>query len=245
MKPPWISKAWPFASVFGVSLAVLVLAACAGGPRPSANPVDNATRLSPTPATTVLLENTQTVRTRSDSDAPAPEAPSDITITVDYAYYHIAGSSAEELRAQMSEFGPTNDSGERHDARTNWSVRWSYPFSREDGGCTPGPIKVTVDTTFVLPQWDVPSNAAEELVDRWNTYMATLQLHENGHKEIAIEAGREILLSMDALPPYTSCGALEQAADALGERILDRFREEEFNYDKTTDHGATQGARFP
>ena len=78
-----------------------------------------------------------------------------------------------------------------------------------------------------------------------NGYIAVLQVHENAHKEIAIDAGYEILQTINALPAYSSCNKLEQAADTAGESILEQYRRQESIYDQKTDHGATQGVRFP
>ena len=75
--------------------------------------------------------------------------------------------------------------------------------------------------------------------------MTALQTHEDGHKEIGIQAGHDILRTLEGLPSYPTCDELEEAADAAGEGVLDRYREQEIIYDQTTRHGATQGARFP
>jgi len=50
---------------------------------------------------------------------------------------------------------------------------------------------------------------------------------------------------MRRIPAYPSCEELKQGADAAAERVLSDYRQREAIYDQTTNHGATQGARFP
>jgi predicted secreted Zn-dependent protease len=166
-------------------------------------------------------------------------------ILMNYTSYEIVGATADDLRRQMDQLGPVDALGNRHDAYTEWYVDWSYPNSLENDHCSTGPISVTVAITATFPHWETPPDASPELVDRWTTYTRALKTHEAGHQQIAIEAGREIRQTLKGLPAYLSCSELEQAADAAGQNILDQFREKEKTYDQTTNHGATQGARFP
>ena len=164
---------------------------------------------------------------------------------VDHVYYQITGSTADELRTQMDQLGYTDEFGHRWDAYTEWHVNWSYPYSATSNNCTSGLVQVQTQITFIFPQWNAPESASQDLIDRWDTYMAALQEHEDGHKKIAIEAGYEILQAINALPAYPSCSELEQAADAVGEIILEQYRQQQATYDQNTEHGRTQGARFP
>ncbi len=178
---------------------------------------------SPSPAST---------RTR----APIP----DVAVSTRSNTYEISGSTGDDLRAQMDALGPSG-----FDAYTSWLIRWTYADVATDAGCAAGPVKVSVLIVYTFPEWDAPPDASTGLVEKWNAYLAALHLHEDGHRDIAIEAGGEILKVLSMLPAYPSCEALRQSADAAGESVLDRYRQQEAQYDRTTDHGATQGARFP
>jgi predicted secreted Zn-dependent protease len=146
-------------------------------------------------------------------------------VSIDYVYYKIRGATANELRAQMDQLGPVDRFGHRHDMDTQWEVNWNYPFT--------------------FPTWEPPPGASAELVDQWNSYLKLGQIHEDGHKEVALEASREILQAFQATPAQSSCDLLEQEVDQKGQALLEQFRQKEIAYDETTDHGATQGARFP
>jgi predicted secreted Zn-dependent protease len=166
-------------------------------------------------------------------------------VSIDYVYYKIKGATANELRTQMDQLGPVDIFGHRHDMYTKWDAYWSYPYSQEEGGCTTGPIEVRTTITFTFPTWEPPPDTSAELVDQWNGYLKLGQLHEDGHKEIALEAGREILRALQAVTAHASCDLLEQEVDQKGQELLEQFRQKEVTYDQRTDHGATQGVRFP
>lgn len=170
---------------------------------------------------------------------------SQVLTSIEYIYHPIAGSTGNELRAQMDQLGRTDESGHHWDAYTEWYVNWSYPYSTLNNNCTTGPIKVQVEITFTFPQWSAPENATQDLIDKWNAYLNALQLHEDGHRQIATQAGYEILRAINALPAYPSCAELEQAADTTGEDILEQYRQQEAIYDQNTEHGVTQGVHFP
>lgn len=166
-------------------------------------------------------------------------------VSVDYFYYEISGNTASKLRAQMTQYGPSDERGIQHNGYTNWYVDCYYPNSIIDGRCATGPIAVTVTITHTFPKWDIPPGASKALVTKWNAYIDALNTHEAGHRQIAIDAGFEIAQALSKLPVYTSCDQLEQIADAIGQKILEEARQKEITYDQTTKHGMLQGARFP
>jgi predicted secreted Zn-dependent protease len=162
-----------------------------------------------------------------------------------YVYYNIGGATANELRHQMDQFGPSDEFGARHDAYTAWYVEWHYPNLVTNDKCTIGSVTVTVSITQTLPKWETPPEAPPGLIKQWDTYIEALQRHENGHREIGIAAGEKILRALSDLPSYPTCGELEQIADREGQGILDEYRRKEIDYDRTTNHGELQDARFP
>jgi len=177
------------------------------------------------------------------TDASTPEAK--VQVSVNYVYYRIEGSTVDELRAQMDAQGRTDEFGHHWDAYTDWYVSWSYPYSIEDEKCGTGPVEARVAITFTFPVWDGPEGTPLQVVEKWNDYLVSLEVHEDGHKEIAVAAAYEVVEALEALPVYSSCSELEQAADSVAQIVLQRYRQQELIYDKTTSHGATQGVSFP
>jgi predicted secreted Zn-dependent protease len=156
-------------------------------------------------------------------------------------YYDVAGASADELRAQLD----LQSEIEQGDAYTDWQIQWRYDYARSAGGCGLASLTVSLDVTLTFPRWTPPEGVSPGLQEQWLAYLAALEVHEQGHEKLAAQAADEIAAALSSLPLYPSCAELERAADEAGERILEGYRQLELEYDRETEHGATQGARFP
>lgn len=167
------------------------------------------------------------------------------SITVDYRYYAVGGSTPQALRSQLNQLSPVVEDGQRFDGKTYWYVRWFYNYANKGNRCRITQAKSSVEVVFTLPQWQQPTNAPRSLADKWQRYMSALQLHEDGHKDHGIAAAQEVLAVMKNLPDYSSCSELETAANAAGKSVIQRYNQKDIEYDRVTQHGATQGAVFP
>lgn len=173
--------------------------------------------------------------------------PDLIVATPTVAPYKIQGKTAAELRSQMSQLGPMNqDEGKRFDASTKWDLDAQLTFGGKKGvSCQFKTISVTVKTTFILPDWTPPVGTPQPLIDRWKKHLAALQTHENGHKQLGIDAGNDFLSQLKAIPSAASCDALQKTAAQKRDAVKAAFKQKHKDYDTTTNHGATQGAVFP
>ena len=178
--------------------------------------------------------------TLREASAAAPR----VRLSVDSVQYRVLGASANALRDQVRQLGPVDRFG-RWAASTRWDLKWSYPYDRVDGGCRPGPVSVELVVTYTLPRWDVAADAPAELVERWDRYVAALTRHEDGHRDIAVDAANAIVGAIEALPAHATCRRLERAADTAARDLVERYRGLQIAYDHSTGHGTTQGAVFP
>jgi predicted secreted Zn-dependent protease len=96
---------------------------------------------------------------------------------------------------------------------------------------------VSYDITVTFPRWAPPADATPELVAKWNGYLYALGLHEIGHVNNVISHSPEMV----AVIKGGTCLSAEDAAQA----VLRQMRQFDSQYDYNTDHGRTQGARFP
>src|SRR5579883_3452813 len=157
------------------------------------------------------------------------------------SFYKIQGKTAAELRAPMNQ-----DGGKRFDAATLWDLDAQFTFGGKKGkSCQFKTIKVTVKTTFTLPEWTPPDGTPQALVDRWKKHLATLQTHEDGHKQLGVDAGNDFLTQLKAIPTAASCDALQKTAAQTRDAVKASFKQKHKAYDAATKHGATQGAVFP
>ncbi len=167
-------------------------------------------------------------------------------IKIAYRYYPIAGTTATELRSQLNQLGPSDETeGRRYDARTDWVVKWTYRYRQQSHACILQQAQTQVAVTFTLPQWQPTPRAARSLVQDWRRYQASLQLHEDGHKDHGVGAAQDIQQALRRLPPAAACAALETQIQTAARAIIRTYNQKDLEYDRVTRHGSTQGAIFP
>jgi predicted secreted Zn-dependent protease len=166
-------------------------------------------------------------------------------VTEKYEYYEIRGNSVKELRGQMCRNGCSLNDGERYDSVTSWRWRVNYGYERAPQACTADSFNVALVIIYRYPKWVHTDGAPQPLVDKWDGYMKNLITHENGHRDLAVEAATELSRALDALPPARSCADLDREVQALGRKRMAKLNADQKSYDETTVHGKTQGAIFP
>ncbi len=166
-------------------------------------------------------------------------------VTEKYEYYQIKGESERELRAQMSQNGTKWPDGQTYDSLTTWNIHWDYDYNCGAQGCSVEGFNSNVDITFRYPQWADPDTAPEALRNKWDGYMKNLVLHENGHRDMAVQATAELARAVSALPPAPNRTELDRQVKALSTELMAKLDKDEKDYDAVTIHGTTQGAVFP
>lgn len=166
-------------------------------------------------------------------------------VTEKYEYYDIQGSCVKDLRSQMRLKGVTMSDGMIYDSVTSWHVKWNYGYDRSPLGCSTDDFRVFVEIIFRFPKWTPGNDTAPALVEKWDGYVKHLEDHENGHRDLAVEAAVELSRAVAALPPVHTCAEIDHYVKALCRERMDMLNEEEKAYDAATDHGSKQGALFP
>jgi predicted secreted Zn-dependent protease len=166
-------------------------------------------------------------------------------VTEKYEYYEIRGNSEKELRGQMCRNGCAFNDGEKYDSVTTWRWKLNYGHDRAPGVCTADSFKVALEISYRYPKWVRTSDAPQPLVDKWDGYMKNLITHENGHRDLAVEAAAELSHDLAALPPAASCAELDREIGALSRERREKLNADQKSYDETTVHGKTQGVVFP
>ena len=166
-----------------------------------------------------------------------------ITLHIDTTYYAVRGGSVEDLRSQVKTLGP-QDGGKRYDAGTEYQIRWRYRTVRVGEMCRFDSVVVHLNVRFIYPRWEIPSSASERLVQTWRRYYINLQGHEYGHFDLARTGCKEILRVIKEIQPSLTCRSIEDTADSMAEAIVASVKKKQAEYDRVTDHGATQGVRL-
>ena len=161
-----------------------------------------------------------------------------------YKFYNIAGKSVDEWRKQMKQNGTKWNDGNVYSALTSWDIDYSYDISNDNGRYSIKSVKTKVDIVYRLPRL-IAAGSDPELTTLWNEYLARLQQHEFGHKDLAVKTASEINEIFASLGTFTSKAELKREIDLRTEEKFKRLKEIQIAYDDETKHGVTQGAILP
>jgi predicted secreted Zn-dependent protease len=164
--------------------------------------------------------------------------------TLSVEYFDIQGSTARELRMELSRLGPVADNGIRGDAYTRWRIAWQFDLTERGKSCIAGNLAVDLTVTMFLPRWVPPPDASAELIALWDQYSAAVRFHEDGHHRIAVAAGQEVSRRLNAEPRGQGCKALENRLKAVVDEVLVEYKGKQAAYDRETDSGRAQGTRI-
>jgi predicted secreted Zn-dependent protease len=145
--------------------------------------------------------------------------------------YDVSGSTASEIRAQLNTYGPGD-----YGAYTKWVVRWDWP-GRGTAQCRLQEATVSYEITVTFPRWTPTADATPELVVQWNDYLDALARHENEHVNNVVSRFPAVVAAIK--------GGTCLSAEATAQMVLQQMRRLDSQHDLNTDHGRTQGARFP
>ncbi len=158
--------------------------------------------------------------------------------------YPVIGSTAHQLRTLLGMIGPLRD-GRRFGAFTDWQIAWRYRHTADSDECRI--VEATIDVLAIItaPKWRPPRIAAIGFISAWKAYAAAIEVHEQGHVALAVEAASLLRAQLLALPVQISKAALDAAAQSAANEVLRAAQQRDMSYDRITDHGARQGVVFP
>lgn len=166
--------------------------------------------------------------------------PAAVQVTSATTYYDVEGADIRALLASLRQRGPS-DGHETWAASTSWVFRWTYQPTL-DPVCRVQAAHVSLDLAYTYPQWNAPANVAPTVTTAWRGYLARVELHEHGHRDIAEAAANDLARALEALPEQASCDTLAETARTTAADLLARHSQAQVAYDRETGHGATQGA---
>jgi predicted secreted Zn-dependent protease len=157
-------------------------------------------------------------------------------------YYDVHGRTFAELRGEMRRLGPkVADSSFVGETRS--PMRWSWRTeSMGSGMCSIPNLAVSLNAQITMPRWTPPPDTEPGLAAEWTRFIAALEKHEAGHKDISAKAGRDIVDQLRGLSG--PCSQINTRANDIARAILDRANEQQKAYDAATRHGVTQGTGF-
>ena len=162
-----------------------------------------------------------------------------------HVLYEITGYGEKDLRDQMNRQGIAWSDGKKYDSVTSWHVTWDYEHERSLQSCSAETFQATAEITIRYPKWVRTDAAPQELADKWDGYLASLMEHEQGHRDMVVEAVEDLTRAVALLPAAPTCAELDRRVRSLCHERMAKLNDDAKEYDAATLHGAEQGAVFP
>lgn len=121
-----------------------------------------------------------------------------------------------------------------------WRIKWR----EADGYCRLTDVTFDIDTTVTLPEWVDVDRASVQARQEWQRFMTALEGHEEGHVEINIKGVTDMKTAMLAMEKASTCDDLLAGAREISSDYGEQIKQAHLDYDRDTQHGATQGARL-
>jgi predicted secreted Zn-dependent protease len=160
-----------------------------------------------------------------------------VTENLQHKPYTITGETVGQVRENAVGKQPVQG----FDGQTIWYVTWRFWHESRGAGCVITRVTTKLDLTIIVPRLET-RNA--ELKASFEEYSRNLMEHELGHAETGRDVARRIDAGIAVLTAPT-CPDLERKANDLGYAIVREGNDRDKAYDIRTEHGATQGARWP
>jgi len=166
-------------------------------------------------------------------------------VRIRHVYYHITGDNAAEIWDQIRQKSPVKHNGRLHVAYTRWDVSWRFWWLKKADSCEISRVTTVLDVAYTMPKLETEKKSSAKLVSQWEDFIEALFSHEQGHKELGLQAANEIEDRISSLAPSASCSELERAANTAAKDIIEEYSRIEEEYDRRTNHGIRTGAVFP
>ncbi|PCJ22725.1 MAG: hypothetical protein COA96_13565 [SAR86 cluster bacterium] len=154
-------------------------------------------------------------------------------------YYAIFGSTASELLNEMSSKGP-----EGFDGLTHHETRYSYRTKMINGRCRISQRSMDLDIIYTMPRWENQASADTKLQTRWKAWYRLLEQHEQRHGAIAESGYADILSGWQRIGSSDNCQDIKNQVEQVYNSIRARVRQQNAEYDQTTNHGQSEGITF-
>jgi predicted secreted Zn-dependent protease len=127
----------------------------------------------------------------------------------------------------------------------NWNM--DYTLDAKEalfGNCIARKILVIFYSKITLPDWKSSGSFDENLLPRWNRFIAGLKIHEEGHIQIALDEAKNLAASLEAISPVqaSDCTQLHNVIRERLNQAMSSTSKASQEYDFLTKHGVTQGA---
>lgn len=180
---------------------------------------------------------------RDRSAMPAAEgAAIPVRIELSSADYLLDAVNFGELIEQIESRRPEALSRRGSHALTELNLGIQYTLVPGAQSCRLHRPELILRMRQHLPRWQPRDAVNGSLSARWDSMVAGLDAHEQGHQDLAEESAQRMALKLAEIAPASSCRDLLHQVERVWMREWTRMELKHSIYDQRTQSGARQGA---
>ncbi len=160
----------------------------------------------------------------------------EVVLSEHVEHYLLDGTTAEDLRSQLSQRGPTAR-GQSVAGITRHALSVQYWRRQNGDACEAYGIRVELVVTMRLPRWRPRHAPAQALADQWSRLEHGLRIHELGHRDNGVAVARELDARLRQIGAAPDCDTLKVMFDAVRRESRLALQAREDAFDRETDHG--------
>lgn len=163
-------------------------------------------------------------------------------VSIQYDAYPVTGENIQHIRETIAQNGPKDEQGATYAAHTAYNIAWHFTYNQKPESCSIAAVQSEITITYRMPVLAASSHMDNKTATQWKQYFTALSTHEEGHASFGLQAAEKIEQSILALSSSRTCSELEKRANDTAHAIVETYDEKNLDYDRITNHGATQGA---
>jgi predicted secreted Zn-dependent protease len=156
-------------------------------------------------------------------------------VSVDTAvvYYELPDSTLHDVVTRLNGMRLEGARGPLSQGLTRYTIDAEYRAVAGGGRCTVSHLVVNAVITITLPSWPAVPRRPDRERQAWATIDGALREHENGHRDLTIEAAHELAQDLDGRNTR-GCGVLGDVVATSIELAGTRLREKHDELDRNT-----------
>ena len=164
------------------------------------------------------------------SDPTLRGLPRGMHVITEDEFYDVEGSTVATLRTSLRKNGPTLH-GRTVLGLASWRIEPKYQTVFKTGECQMNKVDVFLHIIITLPRWQPPPDVDSLLVEQWQTYVAAISEHEEGHRAISIEAVKNLTRDLWRLRAF-DCTEIHTRVSDRYDAFYDDITTKQNTYDR-------------
>lgn len=143
--------------------------------------------------------------------------------TLNMVKYEVRGRTMEELRSEMNARGPLDAHGNRFHSYTTWNLAYGFRLEPRGQSCMVASVTPRLTVTTTLPERVQSADDSVELVQEWETFLASQKRLAEYYKLQGAGAAEEIKSRLTGMSNAAGCELLKADVAKKADATIEEF----------------------